>query len=106
MYDEVAAKAAYVQQLEDIAATQDLSEDLRASTRNLSIIFTVLAAAFVGLRFTARWRQCVKFGTDDWLILVAMLLLVGNMIMNLECRCCDAYPSPVTYIQSANSHSD
>jgi hypothetical protein len=83
-YDEAVAKAAYIQKLADIASTQDLSEDLRGRTRTLTIFFTVLAAFFVGLRFTARWRQAVYFGIDDWLIVVALVLCIGNMIMNLE----------------------
>lgn len=85
MYDEASAKAAYLQKLQDIATTQDSSEDLRANTRNLSIVFTVVAAVFVCLRFIARWRQAVRIGIDDWLILVALALLLGNLVMNLVC---------------------
>lgn len=85
MYDESSAKATYLQTLQDIAATQELSEDLRLHTRNLSIGFTIIAGVFVCLRFAARWRQAVPIGTDDWLILVSLVLLLGNFGMNLVC---------------------
>lgn len=84
MYDEAAAKAAYLGGLADAAATQDLGQDQRPETRNLSVIFTVLAALFVALRFVARRRQAVHVGVDDWWILAALLLLIGNMAINLE----------------------
>ncbi|KAI0147039.1 hypothetical protein GGR57DRAFT_506015 [Xylariaceae sp. FL1272] len=83
-YDEAAAKAEYVQKLKQLAATQDLSQDIRSSTRNLSIGFTAFAAAFVALRFLARWKQTVRFGADDWLMVVSLVLLFGNLVMNFE----------------------
>lgn len=84
MYDEAAAKSAYLEHLAEIAATQDLTEDQRPKTRNLTISFTVIATFFVGLRFFARRRQAARIGIDDWLILTSLAILIGNMIMNLE----------------------
>lgn len=84
MYDEAAAKATYAEYLAAAAATQDLAEDRRPETRNLSIVFTVLAAFFVALRFGARRCQAAHIGVDDWLILAALLLLIGSMAINLE----------------------
>jgi hypothetical protein len=85
-YDEAAAKAAWLAKIEEVASTQDLSEDLRSRTKALSVAFTVLAAVIVALRFFARWKKCVHLGTDDWLMLVSLVLLVGNMAMNLVCK--------------------
>ena len=80
----MAARVAYLESLADAAATQDLAEDGRPETRNVSIIFTVFAALVVVLRFVARRRQAAHVGVDDWSILAALLLLIGNMAMNLE----------------------
>lgn len=90
MYDEAAAKAVYLEYLADVAATQDLAEDRRPETRNLSIVFTVLAALFVTLRFVLRRRPTAYVGADDWLILLALFLLFGNMVMNLERKTSDS----------------
>ncbi|KAH8655215.1 hypothetical protein BX600DRAFT_469307 [Xylariales sp. PMI_506] len=81
--DTSAAEQAYVASLEAAAATQDLSQDLQPRTRDLSIAFTVIAAAFVSIRFIARWRQGLKIGWDDWLILLALVMLFGNLGINL-----------------------
>lgn len=74
---------AYLQQLQDYAETQDLSQDLRPQTRNLSIAFTVLATFVVGLRFLARHKQNAPYGIDDWLIVASIILLGGNLAFNL-----------------------
>ena len=73
----------YLAQLAEFAAHQDMSDDRRPYVRNLSIAFTAIATAFVGLRFFARYRQAARIGVDDWLILASMAILVGNMAMNL-----------------------
>ncbi len=77
------AERAYLQKLTDFAAKQDLTEDTRQYVRDVSIAFTVFAAIFVGLRFLARYRQAARIGTDDWLIVAALAVLIGNMVMNL-----------------------
>lgn len=77
------AERAYLQKLTDFAAKQDLTEDSRKYVRDVSIAFTVFAAVFVFLRFVARHRQAARIGTDDWLIVAALVLLIGNMVMNL-----------------------
>lgn len=78
------AERAYLQKLADRAAEQNLSEDLRKYVRDTSIAFTVFAGVFVGLRFLARHRQAARIGVDDYLMVAALLVLVGNMIMNLQ----------------------
>ena len=72
--------AAYLEAAQKIAATQDLTQDRRGSTRTLSIVFTVIAVVFVALRFLARSRQGAGYGLDDWLIVAALLFLVGNLV--------------------------
>lgn len=78
-----AAERSYLQQLQDEAAHQNLEQDLRPEVRNLSIAFTVLAAFIVGLRFLARHRQNAPYGVDDWLILVSLAFLAGNLVFNI-----------------------
>ncbi|KAL2147688.1 hypothetical protein VTI28DRAFT_7040 [Corynascus sepedonium] len=78
------AERAFLQQLTEFAAEQDLTEDLRAYVRNVTVAFTVFAGVFVGLRFLARYRQGVRIWIDDWMMVASFLVLVGNMIMNLE----------------------
>lgn len=73
-----AAREAYLQDLAALAATQDLSQDLRGYTKTMVIVFTVLAVLFVALRFLARYRQGLQPGWDDWIILSALLLLGGS----------------------------
>ncbi|KAL2136184.1 hypothetical protein VTI74DRAFT_5062 [Chaetomium olivicolor] len=73
----------YLQKLSDFAAQQNLAEDGRAYVRDITIAFTIFAAVFVALRFFARYRQGARIATDDYLIVAALLVLVGNMIMNL-----------------------
>lgn len=73
----------YLQKLTDFAAQQNLAEDGRAYLRNVSIAFTVFAGAFVSLRFYARYRHAARILTDDYLIIAALLVLIGNMIMNV-----------------------
>lgn len=77
------AEREYLRQLAKFAAEQDLTEDNRGYVRDISIAFTVFAAAFIALRFFARWRQAAYIGIDDWLIVASFVLLVANMIMNL-----------------------
>lgn len=77
------AERAYLQQLEDYAEKQNLDEDLRSSVLSLSIAFTVLAAVVVSLRFVARHRQGAPYWVDDWLILLSLALLGGNLVFNL-----------------------
>lgn len=103
MYNEAAAKTAYLEYLADAAATQDLAEDRRPETRNLSIVFTVLAALFVALRFVMRRRPTAYIGVDDWLVLAALLLLIGNMAMNLERKTSDSSGEKTT---NAHQSSD
>lgn len=77
------AERSYLLQLESYAAEQNLEQDLRPNVRALSVAFTVLAAAVVGLRFLARQRQGAPYGVDDWLILVSLVLLGGNLVFNI-----------------------
>lgn len=78
-----AAERGYLQQLQDAAATQNLDEDLRPEVRDLSIAFTVLACFVVGLRFLARHLQRAPIGIDDWMILVSLTFLGGNLAFNI-----------------------
>ncbi|RDW73712.1 hypothetical protein BP5796_07154 [Coleophoma crateriformis] len=73
------ALAAYLAAAMQIAATQDLSQDQRTNTRNLSIVFLVMAVFFVGFRFAARFKQRAKIMMDDWLMVLSLLLLAGNL---------------------------
>ncbi|KAK8047014.1 hypothetical protein PG996_015078 [Apiospora saccharicola] len=82
-YDEAVAKAAYMQHMAEVAATQDLSEDIRERSRWLTIGFTLFATAVVAMRFMARRRQGAKLLIDDWLIVVTLVLCYGNMAMNI-----------------------
>ena len=77
------AERDYLQKLTQHAATQDLTEDVRGYVRDISIAFTVFAAVFVLLRFIARRRQAARILLDDWLIVASLVVLVGNMVMNL-----------------------
>lgn len=97
-FDKAAALAAYKEKLKAEAATQNLSQDLRDPARNLSIAFTIVAAVFVGLRFAARYRKQAQIGMDDWLMVGALVLLVGNMAFNLACRFCLAAKWPLTVV--------
>lgn len=78
--------AAYLEALGKIAATQNFSQDRRADTRNLSIIFAAIALLLVVLRFFARIKQAANIGWDDWLIVLSLGLLGGNLACNLECK--------------------
>jgi hypothetical protein len=77
------AERAYLQKLTDFAAQQDLSQDTRTYVRDVTIAFTVFAFIFVALRFVARYRQGARIAIDDWLMVGALVVLVGNMAMNL-----------------------
>ncbi|KAK8066779.1 hypothetical protein PG997_013526 [Apiospora hydei] len=82
-YDEAVAKAAYVQHMAEVAATQDLSEDIRGRARWLTVGFTLFATVVVAMRFIARRRQGAKLLIDDWLTVVTLVLCYGNMAMNM-----------------------
>lgn len=77
------ALASYLKFLAELASTEDLRQDLREPTRILSIVFTVFAAMFVGLRLLARIRKAARIGADDYLAAFALVVLVGNMAINL-----------------------
>lgn len=77
------AERAYLRTLTEFAAKQDLTEDTRVYVRDVTVAFTVFAAVFVALRFLARYRQAARIGVDDWLMVAALAVLVGNMAMNL-----------------------
>ncbi|TLD11339.1 hypothetical protein PgNI_06670 [Pyricularia grisea] len=83
-YDEAVAREEYMQHLKDVAATQNLSEDTRQRTLGLTIAFTVFATVVVALRFLARRRQGAAILVDDWLTVVCLLLLFGNMAINIS----------------------
>ncbi|CAN8106220.1 unnamed protein product [Discula destructiva] len=78
-----AEERAWLQQLSDNAEQQDLTEDLRSDVRTLSIVFTVLAAVVVGMRFIARHRQGAPYLIDDWLIVLSLVFLGANFAMNM-----------------------
>ncbi|KAK2028549.1 hypothetical protein LX32DRAFT_639863 [Colletotrichum zoysiae] len=73
----------YLKRLATLAADQNLDDDLRSYVRAITIAFTVLAAFVVGLRFIARHLQGAKYLIDDYTMLASLLILIGNMIMNL-----------------------
>jgi len=77
------AEREYLAKLAHHASTQDLSQDMGPYVRNMSIAFTVFAAVFVSLRFLARWRQAARILIDDWLIVASLVVLAGNMVMNI-----------------------
>ncbi|CRK22704.1 hypothetical protein BN1723_012741 [Verticillium longisporum] len=81
--DMTSTKSVYLERLARFAATQDLSQDKRSYVRDFSIACTALAAVFVALRFLARYRQRARLGADDWLALMAFILLGGNLAINL-----------------------
>lgn len=85
-YNETAAKAAFLEQMMVITASQDLSEDLRPQSRALVIVFTILAAVIVALRFVARRRQGAAILADDWMILASLAMLFANSITVIICR--------------------
>ncbi|KAK1980535.1 hypothetical protein LZ30DRAFT_594596 [Colletotrichum cereale] len=85
-YDDMSideAKRGYLKKLAGFAADQNLDEDLRSYVRAVTIAFTALAAFVVSLRFTARHLQGAKYLIDDYTMLAALVLLIGNMVMNL-----------------------
>ncbi|KAF9871186.1 hypothetical protein CkaCkLH20_11355 [Colletotrichum karsti] len=73
----------YLKKLADFAEDQNLDEDLRSYVRGITIAFTAFAAFVVGLRFLARHLQAARYLIDDYTMLFALVLLVGNMVMNL-----------------------
>ncbi|KAL6401821.1 integral membrane protein [Ilyonectria robusta] len=82
-YNETAAKAAYLETIHETAKLHDLSDDIGPHTIRLSIVFTVIAVFFVTVRFFCRWKFGHRYGWDDWLILVSVIMLIGNMVMNI-----------------------
>ncbi|KAF4851790.1 Satratoxin biosynthesis SC1 cluster protein 4 [Colletotrichum siamense] len=73
----------YLKKLADFAEDQNLDDDLRGYVRGITIAFTAFAAFIVGLRFLARHLQAARYLIDDYLMLFALVLLIGNMAMNL-----------------------
>lgn len=49
------------------------------------VVFTVLTVVAVGLRFTSK-RITTGFGTDDWLLLAALILYVIAEILVIRCK--------------------
>jgi len=49
----------------------------------VSIVFTLLAIIAVGLRTWARSITSVKFGWDDWLIVITIILCVAGTALNI-----------------------
>ena len=82
-YDEAAAKAAYLEHMAQVSATQDLSQDVRSQTLALTLAFTVMATVVVAMRFLARHRQGAAYLIDDWMIVASLVVLFGNMAMNI-----------------------
>jgi hypothetical protein len=76
------AERTYLQELTDLAAKQSLDEDSRHEVRTLTIVFTIMAVIVVGLRFVSRLKIKTPFWVDDWLTLVALVLLFGNAAFN------------------------
>ncbi|KAL8387927.1 hypothetical protein RB595_009570 [Gaeumannomyces hyphopodioides] len=73
----------YLKRLQTFALTQNLAEDKQNYVRAVSIAFTVFAAAVVGLRFWARHLQAAKLLIDDFMMLAALVMLFGNLTINL-----------------------
>ncbi|TLS25716.1 hypothetical protein PpBr36_07942 [Pyricularia pennisetigena] len=82
-YDEALAREEYMQHLRNVAATQNLSEDTRQRSLGLTIGFTVFATVVVAMRFLARRKQGAAIMVDDWLTVVCLLVLFGNMAINI-----------------------
>ena len=61
----------------DLAASQDLSENQARATLVPSIVFVILAVVSVALRFLSSFARHAPFALDDWLMLVALLVLGG-----------------------------
>jgi hypothetical protein len=55
------------------ASGRDLTENRQTELRATNITIVALAVFFVGLRFFSRWSKGVKFGADDWTILLALV---------------------------------
>jgi hypothetical protein len=73
------ALLAYLEGAAAVAATQDLTQDVRAATINLSVAFVSIAFVFLILRFYSRQKQMTGYGMDDWLIILAFLFLGANL---------------------------
>ena len=78
--------AAYLEAAMKVAATQNLAQDRRPNTRVLTIIFSILAVVFVGLRFFSRHRQGANYGLDDWLMVASLGFLATNLACVLVSR--------------------
>lgn len=48
-------------------------ESRQGNIRTMMIVFPILAACFVVLRFLARWKRGMRLGIDDWLLLIGMV---------------------------------
>ncbi|KAF6828502.1 integral membrane protein [Colletotrichum plurivorum] len=77
------AQRDYLKKLADFAEEQNLDEDLRGYVKGITIAFTTFAAFVVGLRFLARHLQAARYLIDDYMMLFALVVLIGNMIMNI-----------------------
>jgi hypothetical protein len=61
-------------------------ENRQAEALAIVCIFPILAALFVAARTLSRYLG-QNFGWDDWLIHLALLLLLGQTITLYECKC-------------------
>ena len=82
-YDEATARAEWLRHMAEVAAQQDLTQDVRPRTLGLTFAFTAMAAVVVAMRFLARHRQGAAYLIDDWMIVVSLAILFGNMVMNI-----------------------
>lgn len=53
----------------------------------MALLFTVLAVAAVGLRFTSKRITSAAFGVDDWLLLASLLIYITAEILVIRCEC-------------------
>lgn len=67
----------------DPTTGQDLSQNRQHELREVTIIMIVLAAAFVALRFIARWKAGVYWGVDDYLAVLSLFVLCMLMLIML-----------------------
>lgn len=55
------------------SATGDTHESQQARLRASTIALVILAAVFVALRFSSRWKKRLSIGIDDYTLLVALV---------------------------------
>ncbi|KAL4944497.1 hypothetical protein BDV06DRAFT_233191 [Aspergillus oleicola] len=63
--------------------SSNIHESRQGEFRTATIAMTVLATAFVALRFLARWKKGLKIGIDDFGILVSLGFLFADAGFNL-----------------------